>query len=297
MTNEKPVMRALTDRRTIIGECPIWNGREQKLYLTNAIEREILVCDIDSRTVIVRKTPMPCAALCFSAENELIVSYDGGVAILDEKDAIIPIYDMDRYHVLHANDMKVGPDGRIYVGTQSEQRLGISNEIDGKLYVIDAAGQVRELLGGLRLSNGLDWSPSGRLFYHTDSDTGLIREYDFCTALGTITPTGREVRVAGVDGLCVAEDGTIYAAVWGGGHVAVIDAAAFRIKSTIPVPTGIPVSCGFAGADMDVLVVTTARFGAKETDPNAGVTFLCEAGAHGKPPYTFGNAQKRGGSA
>ena len=86
------------------------------------------------------------------------------------------LYDTSKYNILYANDMKVGPDGRIYVGTQSSKRYGVSDKIDGKLYSIDSSGEVRVLLDGLILSNGLEWSMDEKRFYHTDSDTHMIKE-------------------------------------------------------------------------------------------------------------------------
>ncbi len=183
--------------------------------------------------------------------------------------------------------MKVGPDRRIYVGTQSSKRLGISNQVDGKLYSIDKNGYVRTLLDGLSLSNVLGWSPNKKMFYHTDSDTGIIIEYYFDKVSGEIFSSGRKVSLPGVDGFCIAENGDIYAACWGSGHIVVIDAIKLTVKNTIIVPANIPVSCSFAGKNMEYLAITTATFGADVNDKNAGFTFLYDAGIGGKVPFKF----------
>ena len=44
---------------------------------------------------------------------------------------------------------------------------------------IDKDGNVCVLLDNLLLSNGLEWSVDEKRFYHTDSDTRIIKEYDF----------------------------------------------------------------------------------------------------------------------
>ncbi len=75
-------MKKMTDKKSVIGECPIWNDIEQKLYTTNGMENEILIYDIYINTVKILKTPVPCAAICFSENNDLIVSYNNGVGIL-----------------------------------------------------------------------------------------------------------------------------------------------------------------------------------------------------------------------
>lgn len=195
------------------------------------------------------------------------------------------LHDRSRYTIRHANDMKVGPDGRIYVGPQSKKRLGLSDETDGKLYSIDGRGQVRPLLDGLRLSNGLDWSPDESRFYHTDSDTEILKEYHFFKFSGNIKSTGRDVSVPGVDGLCVAENGEIYAVCWGKGCVAVIDPVRFAVRGTLSLPATIPASCTFAGKNLEYLAITTASYGADRRDKNAGLTFLGHVGVRGKAPY------------
>lgn len=280
-------MNTLANKRAIIGESPIWNDREQKLYVTNGMENEILIYDIINRTVKIRKTSAPIAAICFSANNRPIVSCQSGIGILEKDNTIIYVYNNDKYTISYANDMKVGPDRRIYVGTQSSKRLGISDEIDGKLYSIDKFGNVSVLLDGLLLSNGLDWSPNEKIFYHTDSDTGIIKEYYFDKSSGKITFSGRELSLPGVDGLCVAENGDIYAAVWGGGHIAVIDALKLQIKKAIRVPTNMSVSCNFIGKNAELLAITTATYDSNINDKKAGLTFLYDAGIKGKLPYCF----------
>ncbi len=104
---------------------------------------------------------------------------------------------------------------------------------------------------------------------------------------GDISFTGREVRLQGVDGFCCAENGDIYATVWGGGYVAVIDSENLKIKDRIAVPAKIPVSCAFVGEKYEYLAVTTATMGAEKDDINAGMTFVLDVGVKGKPPYIF----------
>lgn len=280
-------MRALANKKPVIGEGPIWNENEQRLYTTNGMENEILIYDIYEKTVEIRKTPVSCAAICFSCDNKLIVSHSGGVGILEDDNSLAAIYDADKYSIKNANDMKVGPDGRIYVGTQSSKRMGLSNEVDGKLYSIDKYGRVTVLLDGIKLSNGLDWSPDRRLFYHTDSDTEIIKEYYFDEVSGEISPTGKAISLPGVDGFCVAENGDIYAACWGKGYIAVVNAVKLRVEKEIAVPTAIPASCAFAGKGMEYLAVTTALFYANGKDVNAGLTFLCDVGIKGKLPFRY----------
>lgn len=282
-------MEILSKKRCFIGEGPIWNARDGLLYFTNNHEKEICALDIYTRELKIIPTDVGVVAIAFDKDNRMIVSRkDDGIFYLDGSTAT-PLYDTDKYNILYANDMKAGPDGRIYVGTQSEKRVGISDNADGKLYSIDKNGNVRTLLEGLLLSNGMDWSMDEKRFYHTDSDTRLIKEYSFDKESGDIEYTGRSVYVKGVDGFTIDENDLLYVACWGQGHIAVVDTRDMNIIEYIEVPARIPASCAFAGKDMNELVVVTADYkNTSATDEYAGYTFKKEMSAHGRLPYLFG---------
>ena len=188
-------MKVLTEKRCYIGEGPIWNEREERLYFTNGKLREICMYDFKKETLTVRPVPAWVAAIAFDRKNRLILSHAGGVHLLGDKDELCPLYDEEKYSIKHAADMKVGPDGGLYVGTISEKFLGVSEKVDGKLYRISPHGEVEILLDGLLLPNGLDWSIDEKKFYHADTGKALIKEYFFDKKTGKITFSGRQVCV------------------------------------------------------------------------------------------------------
>lgn len=282
-------MKLISNKHCIIGEGPIWNENERKLYLTNGMGFEICMLDIYTGTLTARKLDVGVAAIAFDRNNRIIVSRKDGVFILNDDNTTNELYDTKKFKISYANDMKVGPDGRIYVGTQSSRRIGVSDDIDGKLYSIDKNGNVRILLDNIQLSNGLDWSMDEKRLYHTDSDTNIIKEYDFDKASGNIAFTSRQVEVCGVDGFTIDKNDNIFAACWGQGHIAVIDTATMKIIDHIPVGANIPASCTFCGDDMDILAVVTASYGADlDSDTNAGCTFIKNCNTSGRKPYIFG---------
>jgi sugar lactone lactonase YvrE len=60
------------------------------------------------------------------------------------------------------NDGKCDPSGRFWAGT-----LAIDEkEPVGSLYRLDPTGEVTRVLSGITVSNGLGWSPDGRIFYY-----------------------------------------------------------------------------------------------------------------------------------
>ena len=281
-------MGCISKKRCTIGEGPIWNEKESRLYYTNGMENEICILDISTGDLKVRENAQ-VAAIAFDTANNLLVSTQTGVYYLNDDNSYDEIYDVEKYKLVFCNDMKVGPDGRIYVGTQSSKRLGLSDEVDGKLYSIDKDGNVTVLLDNLILSNGMDWSMDEKRFYHTDSDTGIIKEYDFDKTLGTLSYTGKSVRVDGVDGFTIDKNDNILAANWGYGRIAVIDTQKMGIVNYIEIPAQVPASCSFCGENMNKLAVVTAAYEHNiDTDIYAGFTFLIDMGIGGRLPYLFG---------
>ena len=275
--------------RCKIGEGPIWNEKERKLYYTNGLGNEIVMLDVYTGEFEVRPVDVGIAAFAFTKNNDLIVSRSDGVFILNEDNSVKELYDTQKVKISFANDMKTGPDGRLYVGTQSGKWAKTSDQLDGKLYSIDKDGNVRVLLDDMILSNGLDWSVDEKYLYHTDNITKIIKEYYFDKISGDIEYTGRQVEVIGVDGFTVDKNNNILAACWGQGHIAVIDTKSFKIQSYIEIPAKIPASCGFAGDNMELFAVVTASYHADiKKDFNAGFTFVFESDIGGRKPYLFG---------
>ena len=280
-------MRIICDKRCVIGEGPIWNEKENLLYFVNAAENQILKLDVYTGELKIRTVLSPCYAVCFNKENRLIVSRKDGVFVLNDDDSVSQIYDTEKYQITNANDMKVGPDGNIYVGTICGKRLGVSDKIDGKLYRIESNGQVKILLDGLSVSNGMDWSVDGSKFYHTDSVTGYIKEYAFDK--NGITYTGKKVFLPGVDGFTVDSKDRLVATRWDDKKVSIVDTKDMSVVEEIEVPFANPASCCFAGEDYKTLIIVTANY---DTDiclnKNAGYTFLVKRKTGGKKPYLFG---------
>ena len=282
-------MEILCNSRCTIGEGPIWNAAEEKLYHVGGANNGLHILDVETKAFSPRYLDFGMAALAFTKDGGIIFSCRAGAFSLHADGSRTHLYDPEKYQILYGNDAKVGPDGRFYIGTQSSKRMKLGDEIDGKLYCIDPNGEVKVLLDDLILSNGFDWSMDQKRFYHTDSDTKTIKEYAYDPTTPSLTFTGRQITVPGVDGFTIDEKDQLYVACWGKGHIAVVDTKTMQIIDYIAVPTQIPASCCFAGTAMDQLVVTTANWKSDlQQDPHAGFTFIHQTQTHGRPPFLFG---------
>ena len=281
-------MEIISNRKCYIGEGPIWNERENALYQVNAGKNEIIRVDFVDRHVDHFALDRDISSLCFTNDNQIIGVSERNVGYILNLKNSAPVFN-GICSVFYGNDAKCGPDGRFYVGTQSRKRLKISDDIDGKLYQIDTNGSIRTLLDGLILSNGMDWNMREDRFYHTDSDTKTIKEYEFDKKSGDISFTGRSVYLPGVDGFTIDQNDVIWAACWGKGIVAAVDTHEMKIVDGLAVPTKIPVSCGFCGKNMEYLAITSAGLDREDaSDSLAGFTFFVKMDVPGRAPYRFG---------
>ena len=183
------------------------------------------------------------------------------------------------------NDAAADEDGRLYVGSVAFDPTSEESEAagpHGRLYRIDTHGVVDVLADDVRLSNGLAVSPDSTTLYHADSLRRTIWAYDITS---TEAPSRRTFvdtsnRVGLPDGLAVAEDGSVWAAMAEGGLVMGWDTAG-RELAQIEVPQPLSTSLCFGGAERrSMFVVTGGGTGASDL---GGSVYVHEVDVPGVP--------------
>jgi gluconolactonase len=156
------------------------------------------------------------------------------------------------------NDLFTDGEGRVYAGSIRSHPLKPGPRIAGELYRIEAQGRAVELYDGVGLSNGIGFSPDGRLLYHSDTAAQAILVHE-------LTPDGRathrsvfaKIETGLPDGLAVDEAGCVWVASYGGGCV-----LRYRPDGTrdlrLEVPAKAVTSLCFGGTDRRDLIVVTA---------------------------------------
>jgi sugar lactone lactonase YvrE len=157
------------------------------------------------------------------------------------------------------NDGKLDPAGHFVVGTMvfsGRWRIG------GHLYSISIDGTVLELLNGVGISNGLDWSVDGKTMYYIDSLIPSVFAFDY--DLGTGQIYNRRIAFdlpldAGVvpDGLCIDRRGMLWVAHGGGGSIGCYNPANGTLIARVNISQPNVTSCCFGDRD-DELYITTA---------------------------------------
>lgn len=189
------------------------------------------------------------------------------------------------------------PNMRLNDGTWDRQRRLLVGTMvlpqqDGgpaALWRVSTAGERHELVSGLRLSNGVAWSPDGTRLYHVDTPVRRIWAHDVDAAGDITTSTSFADVEAGAgnpDGLTVDAEGHVWVCLFGGWSVRRYTPDG-RIERELRLPVEHPTSCAFGGPDLATLFVTTAsnRLDAagRTAQPLAGHLLAARPGPVGFP--------------
>ena len=181
------------------------------------------------------------------------------------------------------NDGRADRQGRFWAGSMVE----VGEQGAGALYLIDHKLRVSSQISGLTISNGLCWSPDGKLMYHTDTPSRSIYRYDFDTVSGAISNQSLLVRTEKgcfPDGATVDAQGYIWSAQWGASRVVRYNPEG-ETDFILSLPVSQPTCVAFGGSDLNRLFVTSAYEGldaeARATQPEAGNLFIFETDIKG----------------
>jgi sugar lactone lactonase YvrE len=178
------------------------------------------------------------------------------------------------------NDGKADPAGRFVGGAMT---LGTPRPGAGSLWSFGPDGPI-ELVTGVTASNGLAWSTDGETLFFIDTPTRRVDAFDYDAGTGRVsgrrTVVTIEESAGDPDGMCVAVDGGLWIAMWGGSAVRRYGDGG--LDSVIEVPTPYVPCPVFTGRELDELVITTASqpFG-DEAPPGAGDLHLVRPGVAG----------------
>jgi gluconolactonase len=190
------------------------------------------------------------------------------------------------------NDLTTDSRGRVYAGSlgflPTETELsGVGGPTKGApLFLIELDGSVRQVWPEIQLTNGMGFSPDGKLLYHADSGDRTVYVYDV-TADGSLLRRRPFASAAeGLpDGLAVAVDGSIWVAIAHVGQIRVFEpGGGLRTQFEFPLP--MITSLCFGGPDMTDVYVMSGSDGTGRTD--AGTIFHLRADAPGLPVAAAG---------
>ncbi len=277
--------RVATDESYFLAEGPMWDSARSRVVWVDIMEGRVLTGRLhsDGTIRVLERVEVPdiAAAATVADDGRMLIAGAHRLYVRELDGSLTAGPQVVAGTGRRFNDGKPDPRGLFVAGTKSaaEQESLLRFEEDGSVTPVD---------GDLAMSNGLGWSPDGRLLYSVDTLRGRVHVRDYDPETGAIGPrkTFLTVQDGLPDGLAVDAEGCVWLALWGGARV-VRCAPDGEIVGHVELPTPHVSSVAFVGPDLGTLVITTAREGLSDARLRAhsfaGRMFTARPGIHGAP--------------
>jgi sugar lactone lactonase YvrE len=283
----------ILDAHAQVGEGPVWDDANGTLVWVDIMSHQVHRYDpaAGRDSAIDVGQPVGAAVLRRDAPG-LVLALRDGFALLDESSSRVDMVAAVEADVPtnRMNDGKCDPGGRFWAGTMA---FNVTPGV-GALYRLGSDFQVTRVIDNITLSNGLDWSPDGRLMYYIDSMSQGVDVMNFNALDGSVSGRRRLITVPpdeGLpDGMTVDAEGYLWVALHGSGSIRRYTPDG-QVERIVRVPPTMVTCCTFGGPDLSDLYITTMNYGmseaARQAQPLAGALFRCQPGVRGKLPYRF----------
>jgi L-arabinonolactonase len=294
--------RLIVDANNHLGEGPLWDVKEQRLYWIDSTAAEISSCRADGSDIKRYFVPRHIGSMALREQGGAVVALANGLHFYDfDAQTVKLIADPESDDTeTRFNDGKVDRRGRFIAGTMAydfdryDADRGQRSSRSGALYRLDTNGQVTRLDGGISCSNGPCWSPDNGTFYFTDTYDRQMYAYDYDIETGAVA--NRRVfasarNMAGTfDGATVDAEGYVWSALVFGGRILRF-APDGTLDRVVPFPVRNLTSVMFGGPDLDILFVTTMgrpMWGIPQKERDKGGLFaITGLGVKGLPEPRF----------
>jgi len=285
-------IEVFSDRKEALGEGPLWDVEEQRLYWIDSYGPTVHRADAEGGDRKSWTMPEPIGSLALREKGGAVVSLRSGFHFLD-----FDTGEVTRINETHSdelrprmNDGKVDRQGRFVAGSMDFHET----HPVGKLFRLDPDLSVHTLDTGIVCSNGPCWSPDGKTFYFTDSYTRAIWAYDYDTETGNVRSRRTFAsfdKIGGFpDGATVDEEGYVWSVAVYASRLVRFDPNGV-VDRIVGLPAFSVTSVIFGGADLDVAYVTSMARpyeGEYHKEREAGMTFAIHGlGVKGIPEPRF----------
>jgi sugar lactone lactonase YvrE len=285
---------ACSREQHVLGEGARWDARRDELLRVDILAGRVYRDTVDGDGVLVHvrtyNVPGTVGAVApVAGEDGWLLAAGRGFLYLAEDGSLSALPDVAPAGT-RMNDAACDPQGRFWAGTLAhDQHAG-----GGALYRLGRDGTAELILDRLTISNGVGWSVDGATMYLVDSGPRLVHAFAFDGERGTISG-GRVLievpaELGAPDGLTVDAGGDLWVAIYGGGRVHRYSPDG-ALREAVLVPAEETTSCALGGHALTRLYITTATENwsdeQRRAEPAAGLTYMCETDATGRPAEPF----------
>ena len=285
----------LVDSGTLLGECPVWDVKENVLYWIDIDGHKINCYDPSSCKNETRKLPFKAGSLAIRKQGGLLLAMSNGFYNYDFKNEILESRECDPEPDRkdnRLNDGRCDPGGRFWVGSMNDLRR-IKGQFEGNLYCYHPDGECVSQNLPVGVANGLAFSPDERYMFFADTMRETVWRFDYDKDQGKIWNQQLFLNLKNLsgkpDGACVDADGCYWLAHIYGWKVARYTPKG-KLDREIQLPFPKPSMCAFGGSKLDTLYITSIS--TKDDKSNgenkySGGLFAVNPGVSGIPEPNF----------
>ncbi len=282
----------LLNKAMLLGEGPTWDHRTNRMYCVDILNHKIHFFDEGGSNDGTHDVGKMIGFVVPAEDGRFLCGLEDGIALFHPTQNSVEYISKPEEESIgnRFNDGKCDSKGRVWCGTMNLDESIVS----GNLYRVSGK-DVSHQLGGIGISNGLDWSLDNKTFYYIDTPTQTVKAFDFDLDGGTISGPRVVINVDAAmgfpDGMTVDSEGMLWIAHWGGFCVRRWDPHTGKILQKITVPAPQPTSCCFGGKNLDTLYITSARKGLDDDKlkayPYSGSVFVAKCDVKGRSATLF----------
>jgi len=278
------------DAKATLGEGPAWDSKTDTLYWVDILEKRVHY-HRDGEDGFIQLDKMPGCLAPTKDENLLVAARASILKLKPASGKQTHLASVTEPANNRFNDGKCDPAGRFLAGTMNMDEKTPS----GALYSFDGQS-VTKLLDGIRISNGLAWSPDFKTFYYIDTPTRQVKAFDYDLSTGQIANPRVGITVPKFlgwpDGMTSDVEGNLWIAMWGGAQVTRWNPHTGQLLEGISLPAKNVTSCAFGGENLNELYITSACVGLNDADLAAyrysGSLMRVTTKVQGVPTFEFG---------
>ena len=296
-----PQLECVFEAKDWLGEGPCWHPGEQVLYWTDVPSKRLKRWNPKTGEHTSWQMPEMVTAIAVRKSTGLIIASHTGIDFFNPHTERITRFvapERDKPEN-RSNDGKCDRQGRFWYGSMINNFAEDMSELpitrsSGGLYRIDPDGSVHAFEQALGIANTFAWSPDDRTMYFADT-LDAIYAYDFDAPSGEVSnrrtfAKADTAKFGHPDGSTIDAQGYLWNARWDGGCI-IRWAPDGSIDRIFNLPCRRVTSCTFGGPDLDILYVTTVRYGLTNAElaeqPLAGGIFAIDAKVKGLPDGQF----------
>lgn len=278
--------------QNLLGECPIWCDRTQRLFWVDGRAPAFHALDPATGETWHHAVPETIGSICLTEGGGFLAAMTTGIFRLSAKGEVgvrvaapSPNHPDNRF-----NDGRCDRRGRFWVGSLNDKERIPT----GALWRISADFSATLMQSEIIVPNSLAFSPDNKRMYMSDTYRHEIYCFDYDIDDGAISNKALFFDLKGgtgrPDGSAIDAEGCLWNAEYAGGRVVryTPDGAVDRV---VELPVSQPTCCAFGGRGLDELYITTARQRLSPeqlaAEPLAGGLFMIRPGVTGLPEARF----------